>query len=92
MPAITAKSPGKTILFGEHAVVYGFPAIAVPLPAINLQVSFLGLPGQPAGFVRIRNANTHTDELLSQLSVGSSLSRGNGFDQPSPGVGAHSRY
>ncbi|BBB48340.1 mevalonate kinase [Pelolinea submarina] len=69
MPAITAKSPGKTILFGEHAVVYGHPAIAVPLPSISLQVSFLGLPEQPAGTVHIRNANTHTEELLSQMSA-----------------------
>jgi mevalonate kinase len=70
MPAITAKSPGKTILFGEHAVVYGYPAIAVPLPSIALQVSFLGLPGQPAGYVRVRNANTRSEELLEQMSAG----------------------
>ena len=69
MPAITAKSPGKTILFGEHAVVYGYPAIAVPLPSISLQVSFLGLPGQPAGFVRVRNANTRCEEMLNQMGA-----------------------
>ena len=31
MPAIYAKAPGKIILFGEHAVVYAQPAIAIPV-------------------------------------------------------------
>jgi mevalonate kinase len=38
MPAFTATAPGKIILAGEHAVVYGQPAIAFPLPEIRAKV------------------------------------------------------
>ncbi len=45
MPAFTATAPGKIILIGEHAVVYGQPAIAVPVTQVQARAIVTPKPG-----------------------------------------------
>jgi mevalonate kinase len=68
---VEASAPGKVILFGEHAVVYGRPAIAAPLS--ELRAKAIIQPGLQKGVLlaapdlglRRMLADTGTDDAIA---------------------------
>lgn len=62
MAVTVASAPGKIILFGEHAVVYGRPAIAAPLSQVRAEaiVEDSGLQG-----IKLRAPDLAVERLLA---------------------------
>lgn len=67
MPAFTATAPGKIILFGEHAVVYNRPAIAVPISQVQARAVVMADLKAPTGRVWIQAPDIHLDASLDEL-------------------------
>lgn len=67
MPAITATAPGKVILFGEHAVVYGRPAIAVPVNQVRARVVISADPQSALGRVLVQAPDVGLEAELGEL-------------------------
>jgi mevalonate kinase len=67
MPAFTATAPGKVILFGEHAVVYGRPAIAAPVREVQARAVVSPAPRRPASGVFIQAPDVGLESRLADL-------------------------
>jgi mevalonate kinase len=73
----TASAPGKVILCGEHAVVYGQPAIALPLSDVRAQATIEDAPHSSGVILdmpdvgeswRLTDAPTHPLATLVRLT------------------------
>lgn len=62
----SGRASGKIILFGEHAVVYGQPAIAVPVAQVAVQVHVTPARDRRSG-IWLRSPEVQLDSSLADL-------------------------
>lgn len=69
MPVIFATAPGKAILFGEHAVVYHRPAVAVPVMQVRAKAAVSPLPQSAVPQIQIQAPEIGLEANLADLPM-----------------------
>ena len=69
----SASAPGKIILFGEHAVVYGRPAVAVPVTQVQARASITLAKSPSPDNVLIKAPGIGLNATLAELPAGHPL-------------------
>jgi mevalonate kinase len=71
----TASAPGKIILFGEHAVVYGRPAIAIPIRQVSAIVEVASISDSPPGHIHVEAPDIGLVSWLHEMDSVQPLAR-----------------
>jgi mevalonate kinase len=81
----TSSAPGKIILFGEHAVVYNRPALAVPIMQVHADVEVLASP-RAGIWINAPDVNLHAElnTLPSDHPIASVINKFAPHPNPSP--------
>lgn len=72
MEPVTRSAPGKIILFGEHAVVYGRPALAVPVFQVQAQAT---VEPRSGGRIRLVAQDVERSVWLDQAGANDPLAK-----------------
>jgi mevalonate kinase len=75
MPAIVSSAPGKVILCGEHAAVYGRPAIALPVFNVSTTCRITAQPLPSADGVLVSAKPVAFESSLNQMRPGHPIKR-----------------